>query len=401
MIEAQFLAFFIALLVAVLFSSLFSRFNIPWAVTLILGGIIAGPSMFNWIQLNDTILFLAEIGAVFLMFMAGLETPMKSLRHSAKSVGSMAIFNGAVPFVVGFLIGMVFNLGPQVSALLGIIFISSSVAAVVPTLDRNKLLDKPIGHIIIGSTIIQDVVSLVLISMFLQLTDPVTWMPLPVFYILLAAFIIFLYKFVNWIRRWVIIKGSFHQEFQFIILILTGIVVLFSVLGLHHIIAGFFTGFVLSESLDHNKIKNRLHTVGYGIFIPIFFVLVGTSIDFKSISSESLFLPLATVIVIGLISSKFISGYVAARWSKFNKVDSSLIAVTSVPQLATTLAVAYTALTAGIIDQNIASALIVLSVVTTIISPIATQKILKLRKSKSQGATAVSVESQVENGDES
>jgi hypothetical protein len=110
MIEAQFLAFFIALLVAVLFSSLFSRFNIPWAVTLILGGIIAGPSMFNWIQLNDTILFLAEIGAVFLMFMAGLETPMKSLRHSAKSVGSMAIFNGAVPFVVGFLIGMVFKL---------------------------------------------------------------------------------------------------------------------------------------------------------------------------------------------------------------------------------------------------------------------------------------------------
>jgi len=381
MIEAQFTAFFIVLLVAVFFATLFKKFHLPWAVALIIGGVLAGPNLFGWIEINDTISFMGEIGAVFLMFMAGLETPLSAFKKTAQKVSILAFFNGFIPLIVGLSIGIFFGFDLTVSVLMGIIFVSSSVAVVVPTLDKRKMLNKPLGHIIIGSTIIQDVASLILISVFLQINDPTTQIPLFLFYIIVAALIYFLYKIIRWIKKWFITEGSFHQEFQFILFILIGVVVLFSLLGLHHIIAGFFTGFVLSESLHNNKIKNSLHTTGYGIFIPFFFILVGANTDFTVFNDLKSALLLTIVLVVGLILSKFISGYSISRFEKFNKYDSLLIAVTSIPQLATTLAVVYTAFNQNIITSEVVTAFVILSIVTTIISPLMTQIILK-RKSE-------------------
>jgi Kef-type K+ transport system membrane component KefB len=380
MIEAQFIAFFIILLIAVFFSAFFSRLHLPWAVALIIGGILAGPNLLGWIEINETIVFMAEIGAVFLMFMAGLEAPLSSFKKTAHKVGLIAVFNGLIPLIVGFVIGLYFGFNLTIAILMGIIFVSSSIAVVVPSLDKKKLLNTPLGHVIIGSTVIQDVASLVLISVFLQVNDPITQIPLVWFYILVALLIYFVYRFIRWIRKWVITKGSFHQELQLILLILIGVVVLFSLLGLHHIIAGFFAGFVLSESLHNKKIKNSLHTVGYGIFIPVFFVLTGANTDFSVFANFSSTLYLTLVIVFGLIISKFVSGYVVARYEKFNKYDSLLIAITSIPQLATTLAVVYTAFNENIIGTEIVTAFVILSITTTLISPIFTQYILKKKR---------------------
>lgn len=377
MIEAQFIAFFLVLLVAVFFSTFFSRFNLPWAVALIAGGILIGPNLLDWIKIDDTIIFMAEIGAVFLMFMAGLETPLSSFKKTAHEVSFIAFINGITPLITGLLIGYFLGLGFMVSILIGIVFVSSSVAAIIPTLDKKKLLNTNLGHAIVGSTIIQDVTSLVLISVFLQINDPVTPIPLPLFYIIVALLVIVLYKLIRWIRRWFVTKGSFHQELQFILFILIGIVVLFSVLGLHHIIAGFFAGFVLSESVHHRKIKNSLHTIGYGIFIPVFFVLIGANTDFSVFADLGSALYMTLIIVTGLLLSKFTSGYFAAKFEKFSNRDSLLIGVTSIPQLATTLAVVYTAFNQGIIGQELVTSFVILSITTTILSPLLTQLILK------------------------
>jgi Kef-type K+ transport system membrane component KefB len=376
MIEAQFITFFIILFVAVLFSALFTRFKVPWAVALILGGIIIGPSALNLIETNEIIIFLAEVGAVFLMFMAGLETPVSSFKKSASKVSFLAFWNGLIPFGVGVGIGFLFGFTPLIILLLGIIFVSSSVAVVVPTLDKTKLLGSDLGHMIVGSTVIQDVTSLILISVFLQVADPITTLPLPVFYILLALLVIVLYRFITWIRKTFIVKGSFHQELQFIIVILTGVVALFSLLGLHHIIAGFFTGLVLSESLHNKKIKGSLHTIGYGVFIPVFFVLIGTNADLHALVENPTLIPLTLALIVGVIGSKYLSGYITARVEKFTHHESVLIGVTSIPQLATTLAVAYTAFTEGIISGDMVTALVILSVVTTLISPSITQYVI-------------------------
>ena len=76
----EFFSFFIILLAAVLFSNLFARMRVPWVVALIAGGVIIGPYGLGLFEPDPTINFLAGIGLVFLMFMAGLETKLSDIR---------------------------------------------------------------------------------------------------------------------------------------------------------------------------------------------------------------------------------------------------------------------------------------------------------------------------------
>jgi len=70
----EFYPFFVVLFAAVFFSTVFRRLHFPWVIALILGGIIVGPHGVDILEINETISFLGQIGLVFLMFMAGLET---------------------------------------------------------------------------------------------------------------------------------------------------------------------------------------------------------------------------------------------------------------------------------------------------------------------------------------
>jgi Kef-type K+ transport system membrane component KefB len=86
---------------------------------------------------------------------------------------------------------------------------------------------------------------------------------------------------------------------------------------------------------------------------------------------------LTIVIVVSSVFSKFFSGWIAAKMRGYTNGESSLIAATSIPQLSTTLAVVYTGLTAGYIEQNLATAMITLSIVTTFIAPILNNTFIK------------------------
>ena len=80
----ELLPFFLVLFTGLFFSEVFRRLHIPWVIALIIGGIIVGPFGFGWLEETATISFLGEIGLVFLMFMAGLETRLSSLREYRK-----------------------------------------------------------------------------------------------------------------------------------------------------------------------------------------------------------------------------------------------------------------------------------------------------------------------------
>lgn len=369
---SQFLPFFIILLAALFFSEVFYRVHIPWVIALIIGGIIIGPFGLNIFVPDTTIELLGDVGLVFLMFMAGLEIRLSSLREMKKDVARMTFFNGAIPFMVGFGIGLYFDYPIIVSLLIGTIFISSSVAVIIPLLESNKLIATRLGKSIIASTVTEDILSLILVSVLFQSISPVTTLPLPVFYFLLLLALIAL--------RWMLPrlrllfsrlspKGLFEWELQIIFVILIGTVILFEILGLHAIIAGFFAGLVLSESIKSGILKGKLRTISYGFFIPIFFVLIGVNTDISIFSKLDNALVLTVVIVAGSIFAKFISGWIAGRINGFNIPQSLLIGGATIPQLSTTLAVAITGAELGILSTELVTAMVVLSIVSTFLSP--------------------------------
>lgn len=371
----DFYPFFLILFVGVFFSMVFGRVHVPWVVGLIIGGILVGDHGFGLVSLTPTIEFIAQIGLIFLMFMAGLETKVTSFHEFKGKLLWLSFLNGIIPCVVGFLIGYMFGYPITTSLLIGIIFISSSIAIVIPSLERNALLHTTLGQSVVLTSIIQDIASLVLLSVVLQNIDPVTEIPLYLFYPILLGVIIAIRLALPKIRAFLTkslgeTKDVFQQDFRVLFLLLIGTVVLFELLGLHPIIAGFFAGLVLSNSIKSKVLKDKIRTIAYGIFIPTFFITVGIQTDLHLFLDLTGALPLVLVITFGSILSKFFSGWIAGRMVGFKRDQALLFGVSSIPQLSTTLAVAFTAFSLGIIDQKLLTAMITLSVLTTITSPI-------------------------------
>jgi Kef-type K+ transport system membrane component KefB len=374
-VMTELLPFFIVLFAGLFFSDLFSKLHLPWVVALILAGLLIGPSGFGLFEPNATIDFMGEIGLVFLMFMAGLETRFPSTKEIKEGVGMLTILNALIPFIVGMIIGYFFGLGLTASFLIGVIFISSSIAVIVPSLQSNGLLKTKVGKTIIRSTVVQDVLSLILLSIVLQSHEPVTALPLPLFYFLLFLALGFMRFAIPRARKWLAFLSSntkemFQGDLRILFVIMIGTVVVFELLGLHPIIAGFFAGMVLSHETQNDKLKEKLRTISYGIFIPVFFVVVGSRTDLSVLLGAGGAMLLTGVIVLGSSLSKYVSGWIGARLSGFSIAESNLVGASTIPALSTTLAAAFAGFELGILDENIITALVVLSVVSTFVAPI-------------------------------
>ncbi|OGZ60570.1 MAG: hypothetical protein A2919_01675 [Candidatus Spechtbacteria bacterium RIFCSPLOWO2_01_FULL_43_12] len=375
--------FFLILFVALFFSEAFSRINMPWVVALIIGGIIIGPFGVDIFEPNETVNLLGEIGLVFLMFMAGLEMRLSSLVNMKKEVARMSVLNGIIPFALGVGIGLYFGYGLLESLILGTVFISSSVAVIVPSLKSNGLLETRLGKSIVASVMVEDIISLLFLSVILQSVTPLTAIPLPIFYFLLFASLAALRWLLPRIRLFFFMlsreKASlFEWELQAIFVILLGTVVFFQVIGLHSIIAGFFAGLVLAESIKSDILMGKIRAIGYGFFIPIFFVLIGTKTNIGVFGETEGAILLVSVICISFIAVKFITGWMAGRLNGFNQMESILVGGATTPHLTTALAVAATAFELGLFSRELVTAIVILSVVTIAIGPI-TVKLIKAR----------------------
>jgi Kef-type K+ transport system membrane component KefB len=372
----QFFPFFIVLFAGVFFSGIFKSFHLPWAVALLVGGIIIGPHGLKFFEVDNTINFIGQIGLVFLMFMAGLESRLSEFDGSKKDLFFLTVINGLIPFIVGFIISSLFGFGNTTSILIGIVFVSSSVAVVIPSLESTGLIYSNLGKSIIASTVLQDIVSLILLSVFLQNINPITVLPLPLLYTLLFVAVMFL----RWLipkARWIFSVTTdeqdrvfFQRELRSIFTILIGTVIIFEILGLHPIVAGFFAGLVLSDSIKSGVLLDKIRTISYGLFIPTFFVVVGAQADISVFSGSSAIFILAISLLLGSVLSKYLSGYFGAKAVGFSNTEAKLFGASSIPQLSTTLAVAFTGFELGLFGQGILTSMIILSVFTTFIGPI-------------------------------
>lgn len=378
----EFFPFFVILLVAVIFSQAFMRMRIPWVVSLIVGGIIVGPNGLDWFRSNDTIEFLATIGLVLLMFMAGVESKLDNIKGLGKKIALIGGLGGLVPTIAGVTVALAFGYDWSTALLLGIIFMSSAVALLVPSFQQHKIIDADLGRTIIASAIIIDAISLLLLSVFLQFAaaqtgELTTLLVYPIALVALGAFAWLLPKL-----RWVALSGMdqddndlFERELRFTILMVISLVVFFEFVGLHAIIAGFFAGMILSRHLSNTLLKAKLHALSYGFFVPVFFVSMGASTDITVFTEGPSALVVMLVVITVLTSTKFISGYLGGRLAGFDLTASKYVGASIVPQLSTALAVAFLGFGEGLLDQSLLSAIVGLAIVTSIISPFYVNKL--------------------------
>ncbi len=367
--------FFLVLLAALVFPMLLRGLNVPWVVALIVAGMVIGPSGVDLVSDSPVLSFLSDIGVVFLMFMAGLETGFSRLKSLGRESLTIGAVNGIVPFIAGFLIISFFGYDWQTAVIVGAAFMSSSVAVVLPTLESRNMLDSEIGGVVISSTMLQDVSSLIVLG---ALMNEITGSSLPTHYFLLLLFtslaalklvIPKIKEFLEYENRKIQGKG-FETEVRMIVVLMIGIVALYELVGLHPIVSGFVAGLFLSDLIENEEIINKIHGLGYGIFIPLFFVEVGTTFELGAMSNLAAAGTLAVSVILGTVTTKYLSGYVASRLNGYSPSEASIISSTSLPQLSTALAVAYLGLESGILDTDLMASVLLLSVTTTALSPV-------------------------------
>jgi Kef-type K+ transport system membrane component KefB len=231
----------------------------------------------------------------------------------------------------------------------------------------------------VGSVVVEDVVSLLLVSMILQINDPTTTLPLPAFMIIVVLSVLLIRKYLPKIEQTFFshARKGVEENVQFVFISLIAIAVYFELLGMHAIVAGFLVGLVLSKTIKDKPLEDKLHVLSYGIFIPIFFLEVGMETDLTVFFQTNGAFLLSITIVTGLIISKLLAGYLCGKIMGFKQKQRILFGVSSLPQLSTSLAVTFTALERGLIDANLQVSIVLLSVTTILVTPLVVSLLTK------------------------
>ncbi len=387
----EFASFFIIILTALVFSQVFGRFHVPWIIALIVGGMIVGPHGLKIVTPDATLEFFKSLGLVFLMFMAGLHVRFSGMKLVWKESFLIAGVAGSFSFIVGMGVGVLLGYSIAVSILIGIIFISSSIAVLVPFLEKRGLLYSRMGRTAVSAIMIQDIASLVFLAIALQYLFAATPLPLPIFVVLLII-TLFVVGVVKWgiprLRKMLASpkeenKDVFEKDLRLVFVVLVGMVLVSEALGLHSIIGAFFAGIILSESIKGTSLKEKIHVLAYGLFIPIFFVVLGTQTNLMIFLKAKETFVLLFVIVFASMASKFIGGWISARLAGFDNHQSFFLGTIGIPQLSTTLAVVAVGQHLEILDGDLITALIFLSIITTFTGPVLSGNIFKrIKKSK-------------------
>jgi len=364
---------------------LFKKSKIPFISLIILAGAVLGPYGLNYVPANDTISFFGFLGMAFLMFMAGIETDVSKLSKSKYKIITMALINGLIPFVVGVLITKSFGYSWLTSMLIGVVFISSSVAVIAPSLRENKAIKNETTNLILSSVLIADIVSLIALGMIFQNKVQITSLPLPSYFVILIISILVLLYIVPKISNYAL-EGTFSKDegherrIRFLVFLIVATLAYFSLLGVHEILAAFLVGIALSKAIKKDrtrKLYDKLHTLGYGLFVPIFFFIVGMEMNLFLLKDFDVTNILMIALIFGLIISKLVSGFLAGKAVNFNKRDSLLFGSISITQLTTTLAVTYAASSIGLLDSVLVTSIILLSIITTFLGPLLVSLIAK------------------------
>jgi Kef-type K+ transport system membrane component KefB len=374
-----YLIFLIWVAAAFFVPRLLRRTRIPWVTAVIMAGILVGPFGLGLTVPGETMEFLSTIGLILLMFSAGVETKLSNIKKAGREVAYFATLNIAIPATSGFLLGYFLGWGILPALILGVVFGTSSVEVIIPTLKELRLNQK-ISCMLTSAVFLEDLAALILLAILLKPLMDISTVPLVVFPFALAIFVFVVLfiipKLENWLISWGAEKDQFASQVRTIFISVAIVAVLAEFIGVHAIVGGFLAGLSLSKIIESRKhLQQSIFAISYGFLVPIFLLNLGMKTNIGSLLSPGDAL-VTLAIVITLITSKTLSGFAVARYLGFSKRTSFGMGFITTAKLSATLATAGIATQLGIFTSDILTAVVILSIVTIILTPIISKALL-------------------------
>ena len=372
----KFLGMLVVILIATLIGGQFSaRLKLPAVVGELLAGIIIGPAVFNLVQPSGIIKVFSDIGVIFLMFLAGLDSDIKTLKRLLRPSVLVAAFGMIVPIIIAYMTGILFKFSQVESLFLGLTFSATSVSISVAVLQEMGRLEGKEGMTILGAAVADDLLSILLLSIVSGLTgvsEPGSNMgkDLALSLLIQAAFLILLVLLsVYVIPR--LINLSQRLTLPVPETLVTMIIVAFASwgaeeVGLSNVIGAFFVGLALNRTSAQKTLKKNFTVISYSSFIPVFFVSIGLDMSIKGILHDFI---LFIVLVIGGVFSKLVGAGLGAKIAGFSNSSSLLVGNGMVSRGEMALVVAQIGLTNHLLAPAAYSTVIGAIIMTTVISP--------------------------------
>lgn len=151
-----------------LFSMITGKIHMPKMLGGLIAGVILGPAVFNIIQSNTILEFLANLGIVFIMFLAGMETSLKKFMAGTKKFVIIASLGVIIPLLFGFLFSKCYTLDNSLNLFFGIVITATSVSITVESLMEMKKLKTNVGTAILGAGVVDDIIGVVFLTFILN-----------------------------------------------------------------------------------------------------------------------------------------------------------------------------------------------------------------------------------------
>jgi Kef-type K+ transport system membrane component KefB len=353
--------------------------RLPSVVLEIVAGIVIGPSVLGWVKVDLPISILSLLGLAFLLFLAGLEVELERLRgHLLIYVGSGFLLSLGLALLVGYGLSLT---GQVLSPLLvAIILVATALGVIVPLLKDAGESSSNFGQLVIAGAMFAEFGSIILLSLFFsrEATSTATKLVMLAGFVLLAAgfaFVVLRLERSKPIAAVLLrlqdttaqirVRGAF--------MLLVAFVALASVLGLETILGAFIAGVILrlvdgDRMMTHPQFRQKLEAIGFGVFIPVFFVTSGLQFDLAALFASPSTILRVPIFLVALL---LVRGMPALLYRPLVGTRRSIIAgLFQATSLSFIVAATQIGLELGLITKATSAALIAAGVLSVLIFPI-------------------------------
>jgi Kef-type K+ transport system membrane component KefB len=289
--------------------------RLPSIVLELVLGIVLGPAVLGWVHVDDPVQVMSIVGLAILLFLAGLEIEFHKLRGR---VLRLTLLGFVLSFLIAVTLGMALKSAGAVKqpVFLGVLLSATSLGVLVPVLKDSNQISSTFGQLVIAASSIADFGAVILLSLLFSKdsSSSATKVILLVGLFAVAGFLWLAIAGIEHSRRirhvletlqdttaQIRVRGAF--------VLMIGLVALAASLGLEVILGAFLAGAVLTlidqdKTMTHPLFRRKLEAVGFGVFIPIFFVASGVKYDLGALTSSGSTLAKVPIFLAALVLAR-------------------------------------------------------------------------------------------------
>jgi Kef-type K+ transport system membrane component KefB len=381
-----FLDLALILVAARVLGELATRIGVPSVIGELTAGVVLGPSLFGVIELNEPLRMAAELGVILLLFEVGLDTDMSRLASAGRRALGVAILGFVAPFLAGYLLCVhFFALDTLTSLFVGGTLTATSIGVTVRILRDLGRFNSDEGQTVLGAAVVDDILGVLLLAVLFEFsqTGAIAMGNLlrltafiALFFLLAPIFATFMSRIVYKLSQTTEVPGLITTS---IVSLVLGFGALAHLIGAPELLGGFAAGLALSRRFFlpfgialsrtpefSGRVDDEMRPI-VNLFSPVFFVVVGVSLDLTEIDWTSTFFWLFSLsLLVVAIAGKLAGGAVAVGTPWASRVA---IGMAMVPRGEVGLVFAEIGRASGIFSLEVYTALVIVVAYTTLLSP--------------------------------